>query len=354
MLKKWIIGLLLVTVTVVAPVAAQDGPQVVFTGWLAGDYDIFLMDATTGTLRNLTNNDFAQDRSAVWSPDGSQILFISDRETDDDVTYLRYSIYTMSATGENVTQLYNGVNFDSRPVWSPDGTRIAFKTDVADGRNAQCVLLTMDSAGGNIQEHMRIPYCVDFDVAWSPDGESLLFVMKDIGTADRDVAVLNLADNTVTNLTQEVDTVSYDDTSPVWSADGSEIAFVSTRLGGFSVLVMDADGGNVRRLSTTQGDNIGPHWLPDDLLLFGISQDDVYQLTSINADGSNGILLTTSNDYKYSWSVAGDGSQVAYVADDDIYTGGERLIIMGIDGSNVQQYAAPRDSQGVSQLMWRP
>jgi TolB protein len=52
------------------------------------------------------------------------------------------------------------------------------------------------------------------------------------------------------------------DTSPVWSPDGRFIAFVLGRNGKREIYVMNADGGNQRRLTRSQEDAMMPAWMP--------------------------------------------------------------------------------------------
>ena len=71
-----------------------------------------------GNQRNLTPHP-GINGSADWSPDGSQIVFTSDRANN-------FSNFVMNADGTNVRQLTEGW-FDVVPKWSPDGKRIAFE-----------------------------------------------------------------------------------------------------------------------------------------------------------------------------------------------------------------------------------
>jgi len=54
-----------------------------------------------------------------------------------------------------------------------------------------------------------------------------------------------------------------DDTNPVWSPDGSKIAFASNRDGNFEIYVMNADGTEQTRLTTDPGWKTNPAWSPD-------------------------------------------------------------------------------------------
>ena len=71
--------------------------------------------------QRITNND-ASDGDAAWSPDGTQIVFVSDRDGDQE-------IYPMNADGNGVSKVTNdsGADFDSS--WSPDGSTIAFASN---------------------------------------------------------------------------------------------------------------------------------------------------------------------------------------------------------------------------------
>ena len=61
------------------PVWSPDGKRIAFTSSRDGNYEIYLMDAGGGNVRNLTNHP-AQDNYAAWSPDGRRLAFISNRD----------------------------------------------------------------------------------------------------------------------------------------------------------------------------------------------------------------------------------------------------------------------------------
>ena len=90
------------------------------------------LDVATGAMRRLTTGDFDEALPA-WSPDGSRIAFVSNRDTDPDRTY-NDDLWLVPSTGtaQVPTRLTtfqgfdNSPDFDSYPAWSPDGSRIAY------------------------------------------------------------------------------------------------------------------------------------------------------------------------------------------------------------------------------------
>jgi Tol biopolymer transport system component len=88
--------------------------KIVFQSTLAGgDLEIFIMDPDGSNVVQLTDNT-DRDTRPSWSPNGSQIVFTSNRDGDDD-------IYIMDADGSSVLQLTDDGAVDRLPNWSPDG-----------------------------------------------------------------------------------------------------------------------------------------------------------------------------------------------------------------------------------------
>ena len=81
----------------------------------------------------------ADDDSPAWSPDGSRIAFVSDRDGNRE-------IYVMYANGSRPTRLTNAPASDSRPAWSPDGSQIAF-TSFRDASTAAVFVMNADGSG---------------------------------------------------------------------------------------------------------------------------------------------------------------------------------------------------------------
>jgi Tol biopolymer transport system component len=125
------------------------------------------------------------------------------------------------------------------------------------------------------------------------------------------------------------------DGSPAWSPDGSRIAFYSERDGNAEIYVMDADGGNVRRLTTVASDEGYPSWSPDGrTITFDSDRDGNFEIYAMNADGTNVRRLTNhpSRDVSATW--APDGSGIAFMSDRD---GGFDVYLMNSDGSNTRR-----------------
>ena len=80
-----------------------------------------MIEADGSGLQQLTNNN-ASDMAPAWSPDGTHIVFVSDRDGNKE-------IYVMSADGSEPQRLTNDPAYESHPAWSHDGARIAFVSE---------------------------------------------------------------------------------------------------------------------------------------------------------------------------------------------------------------------------------
>jgi hypothetical protein len=247
------------------------GDVIAFTSERDGNAEIYIMNSDGSNPQRLTN-DPAYDAWPVWSPDGSQIAFMSDRSGNPD-------IYVMDADGNNVRQLtYHSAN-DIWPDWSPDGTRIAFPSR----RDGNFEIYVINPDGTNLQRLTNTPSHEDFPV-WSPDGESIVFsrIQGNDGTF-----IMNADGSDERKLTGIIAL------EPSWSPDGKRIAFGSDHEGFRGINMMDADGSNIQRLSSTRTGENCPEWSPDGTrILFASWRDGDGEIYVMDVNGSNLQKLT--------------------------------------------------------------
>src|SRR6266852_2711083 len=96
------------------PVWAPDGSSIVFTSDRTGSADLFLVKPDGTGLEQLTN-DPAYDDQAAFSPDSKQLVFVSTRGEGTS------TLWTMDIATRHVKRLSSGKGGDFRPSWSPDG-----------------------------------------------------------------------------------------------------------------------------------------------------------------------------------------------------------------------------------------
>jgi len=117
---------------VTTPSWSPDGRQLVFTGYDGGLSDLFLVNTDGSNLRRLTNDKYA-DLQPVWSPDGTTIAFATDRGPETNFQTLRFGnmrVATYDVASGRIDELPGmelGKNVS--PQWSPDGQEIAFVSD---------------------------------------------------------------------------------------------------------------------------------------------------------------------------------------------------------------------------------
>ena len=141
---------------------------------------------------------------------------------------------------------------------------------------------------------------LSFDL--SPDGER--FVMEVLG----DLYTLPANGGEAKRLTSGLPF----DSQPVYSPDGSQIAFISDRSGSENVWVMNSDGSEMRELSDTRGDSelMSPSWSPDGthvIASLGNWETRTYKIWAYHLDGGKGVRLAPrrSNNSTGSQNYAG-------------------------------------------------
>ncbi len=174
-----------------------------------GSDNIWVMNADGSGQTRLTESG-GFDKEPSWSPDGTQIVFASDRESDSMIT----DIYVMNADGSGQTRLTESGGSDYQPSWSPDGTQLIFASDRESDSYIDDIWV-MDADGSN-QTRLTESGGYDYQPSWSPDGTQIVFASdRESDFYIEDIYVMNADGSDQTRVTESGGYVPF--WSPVWT-----------------------------------------------------------------------------------------------------------------------------------------
>ncbi|MEO7453575.1 MAG: DUF5050 domain-containing protein [Fimbriimonadales bacterium] len=252
--------------------------------------EIWTMNANGTTPVRLTNNTTAE-WEPHWNPDGTKIAFTSNLAVNWIPWDGNWDVYTMDPDGSNVTNLTDSPSYDFGSTWSPDGSKIAFATD----RDGNLEIYVMNSDGSN-PVNLTNNGASDGHSAWSPDGSKIAFSSNRDGNDE--IYVMNAdGSGVVTRITTNYAI----DISPTWSPDGTKIAFSSSRSGAYDIYSMNANGSGLKRLTNNPAEEYEPNWSPDGTMIVYYRRHDGtsnnLEIYTMKADGKQQVRLT--NNYPF-------------------------------------------------------
>ena len=344
---------------------------------------------------------------AITIDDRFQIREVAGPQLSPDVQWVAYTVNTMSlkedkteeriwmvpfAGGEAIPLTAEGVS-SSHPRWSPDGKYLAFLSARHEGKTQVWLL---NRTGGEAQQLTDTPQAVD-NFVWSPDGQRLCLILRDatseeleaakerervkegvdekskdakekkpkaqkpwvidrlqfkvdeVGYLDHRRTHLYTFDVATKSLTQ-ITSGDYDDSDPVWSPDGKQLAFTSNRTSDpdrnyntdiWTVAADNADkGAHLTQITTNPGEDHSPAWSPDGKWIAYVTRTEpklfeyaTKHLAISQATGGEPKVLTRAFDRNVSdIEFSADSKSIFFIADDD---GTQNICRIAITGGEV-------------------
>lgn len=258
------------------------------------DSDLTLIDIDSGAQRPLTfeRRGIASPR---WSPDGSQIAFLANASNDRDAKRQLWLVSMRGGDPRRITDAARGVQ---QFAWSPDGSQIAFVTadepapnedknnrsfEIEDDDFLTSAAITpshiwiIPSAAGTARRVSsgswslpvaRPPGPVPSPLSWSPDGKTIAITRRENPHAKTpEIARIALVD-VASGGTRRLTTHNLDETQPVFSPDGTRIAYWYPQDGKRgsqnAMWIAPASGGDGQRATTSLDRNLfRTIWMPD-------------------------------------------------------------------------------------------
>ncbi len=253
----------------------------------------------------------------------SQIYFVSDRSGHKE-------IWVMDYDGSNQRQLTHVGSISLSPRISPDGSRLAFSSLTKSGWDI--LMFSLD-----LNRLVSFPRFggTNLAPAWAPDGTRLAFSSSRTGNSE-----IYICDANGGNL-RRMTTDKGPDVSPVWNRKtGAQIAFVSGSTGLPQVYTMEADGTNQQRM-TDQGYAVSPNWSPNGQFLtlawvrkYGPGDPGSRDIYLMDTASKQWVQLTHDGGSNDSPSWAPDGRHIVFQSS---RSGKEEIWMMLADGTKLHQ-----------------
>jgi Tol biopolymer transport system component len=247
------------------PVWSPDGSQIAFISGRRGVFEIFLMNADGSNQRPLREAP-VEAVEVEWSPDSKMLAYDASPDFGVSDVYVVEAVAPgggdSSAAPVNLTSGFGG--FASDPSWAPNGTRLVFR----GGQD----LYTVDANGGVPTQITNTPDTAEADPAWAGG----LIAYEGIRNFERAIYVINADGTGETKVSGGVGSQG----EPVWSADGSRLAFVAAS---GDVYAVNANSTGLTLLNDMAGLSSHPFWSPDGLKVGFANDGDIHV---VNSDGT--------------------------------------------------------------------
>jgi hypothetical protein len=328
--KLWVLGVLVIVALIGAPfqlgaphhTQAQDTTAlsfVVFTSDVAGNYDLYHHDLTTG-LNTLLTGDEANEVDPALDPGGQWVAFASDQDGDFD-------LYAMGSDTLNTVRLTDNSEDDRQPRWlGPD--ILVYLSRL--GEVWELFLLTFDgnTAGTPVQlSENGDP--VTFDLGDLDVSTLLPLIYATNQAGNFDLYWLDLAAGTSAALTSD----PANEFDPSVSPDGDWVLYASDTEGNFDLVLLRTDGSESQQLTFTDDDERQPQWISEDRILYASNAGGSWNLFTMSLEDGTSRQLTDDAASELGPELEGLDATVAEPPPLEVTVGSDRLNIRASPGT---------------------
>jgi len=245
------------TMLPVSPVQAVSSPLneglIVLALYEAGHSHLFAYQSMAAPYSRLTSGPW-DDITPSLSPDGRWLAFASDRSGSWD-------LYLLDLHSDELTRLTDTPQFEAAPSWSPDGNLLAYESYDQD---FEIIIRSVfdDQTLVNLSQHPA----ADYQPTWSPQGRQLAFISNRSGEPEVWLAEFDkYGEERFSDLSLNPE---MEESNPVWSPDGTSLAWAALQERNHSLFIWDPDKG-----AQYVGSGDWPIWSPDSSILLTTLRD---------------------------------------------------------------------------------
>lgn len=227
------------------PVWSPDGNKIAYRSHRDGNWEIYVIDVNGSNDTRITNNSYV-DHYFSWFPDSTKLVYngLPAEATDWD-------IWICDADGSNKINLSGQITArDMFPQISPDGTKILFHSE----RNGASDIYAMNLDGSGLTRLTNMPSNQDDFAFWSPDGSKIAH--RHFNGSSAQVRVMNADGSGQVTVTDN----SYSSSFAAWSPDSQYMLVNSTKDGNNEMYKVNLTGSVMERLTNSPAGEHGQDW----------------------------------------------------------------------------------------------